>query len=339
LKRTLRLLFWCGLTWLNASSSWAQNHAAGGGSCWTPEALAGRPGEKAIHRAPYNPAIEPRGDSVTLPALLPGRRGSIRSVQLPPNLKFVALTFDLCENANEISGYDSPIIDTLRREGVKATFFASGKWLLDHQERARQLLGDPLFEVGCHSWTHLNFRLLQKDEVKTDLDLSLKADARMRESLNEKLCYRADPSRQAELAHATLFRFPFGTCTKESLDAVNDAGLLAIQWDVVSGDPASSQSADAIRRVVARHIKPGSIIVMHANGRGRHTAEALPLIISDLRARGFEFATVAELLQAGEPVIADSCYEVKPGDNVKYDKLFPIKRSGLRPAAGDGPNG
>ena len=61
---------------------------------------------------------------------------------------------------------------------VKATFFPSGKWLLDHLERAEQLLADPLFQVGAHSWTHRNFRLLKEDEVKADLALDLKADER-----------------------------------------------------------------------------------------------------------------------------------------------------------------
>ena len=107
---------------------------------------------------------------------------------------------------------------------------------------------------------------------------------------------------------------------------MNDAGLLAIQWDDPSGDPAKAQSAEAIRKGIAASAKSGSIVVMHANGRGWHTAEALPLLIEDLRKRGFEFATVGELLAKGEPIIADSCFELKPGDNAKYDKLFPLER-------------
>ena len=34
---------------------------------------------------------------------------------------------------------------------------------------------------------------------------------------------------------------------------------------------------------------------------------------------------MSELLAKGEPVIADSCYELKPGDNARYDKLFPLE--------------
>jgi peptidoglycan-N-acetylglucosamine deacetylase len=150
----------CGALLACASASFAQGPVTGrGASCWSAEALSGQPGEKSIRHAAYDPSIEPAGAAVTLPALPANRRGSIRSVRLPRGERLVALTFDLCENGNEISGYDADIIDTLRRLEVKATFFPSGKWLLDHKERAEQLIADPLFQVGSHSWTHRNFRL------------------------------------------------------------------------------------------------------------------------------------------------------------------------------------
>ncbi len=313
-----------GLEAVEAQSSAAES----GGQCWSPEALAGRAQERAIRRVPYDAKIEPRdAPSPVLPPLPARWRGSIRSVRLAHGERLVALTFDLCENGGEISGYEAGIVDTLRALGVKATFFASGKWLFDHGERAGQLLADPLFQVGGHSWTHRNFRLLTVGDAEADLALDLKADAVMRRSILAKTCFRPAPRQQGDLEHATLFRFPFGTCNEETLRAVNDAGMLAIQWDVVSGDPAPAQSAEMIRRGVVPRVKPGSIVVMHANGRGWHTAEALPLVIADLRQRGFEFATVGELLEKGEPVPADSCYEVKPGDNARYDKLFPLERA------------
>ncbi len=105
------------------------------------------------------------------------------------------------------------------------------------------------------------------------------------------------------------------------MTAVNDAGLLAIQWDVSTGDPAPSQSAAAIVRAMTRNARPGSIIIGHANGRGWHTAEALPIAIPALKAQGYEFVTVSELLAAGKPVIAESCYDSKPGDTDRYDTL------------------
>jgi hypothetical protein len=70
---------------------------------------------------------------------------------------------------------------------------------------------------------------------------------------------------------------------------------------------------------VLAEARPGSIIVAHANGRGLRTAEALPLFVPQLRAKGFEFVTVGELLAAGEPEVAPTCYERRPGDNTRYD--------------------
>ena len=66
---------------------------------------------------------------------------------------------------------------------------------------------------------------------------------------------------------------------------------------------------------------PGSIIVGHANGRGWHTAAALPLLISKLRTMGYGFVTVSKLIARGKPEIAASCYNSHPGDTDRYDFL------------------
>jgi peptidoglycan-N-acetylglucosamine deacetylase len=71
---------------------------------------------------------------------------------------------------------------------------------------------------------------------------------------------------------------------------------------------------------VLREVHPGAIVVAHANGRGWHTAAALPLFIPQLRARGYRFVTVSELLAMGTPVAAGECYERTPGDNRRYDR-------------------
>jgi hypothetical protein len=106
---------------------------------------------------------------------------------------------------------------------------------------------------------------------------------------------------------------------------VADAGLIPIQWDLATGDPSPSQSARAIAAAIVRGARPGSIVIMHANGRGYHTAEALALAIPALRAKGFEFATVSELIAAGQPVVTQTCYDAHPGDTDRYDFLFSRK--------------
>ena len=109
----------------------------------------------------------------------------------------------------------------------------------------------------------------------------------------------------------TLFRFPYGACNDAALKAVNDAGMLAVQWDVSTSDPDPHASATVIANAMVHEAKPGSIIVGHANGRGWHTFEALPIAIPRLKAGGYKFVTVSELIALGKPVIASECYDRK----------------------------
>lgn len=96
----------------------------------------------------------------------------------------------------------------------------------------------------------------------------------------------------------------------------------AIQWDVVSGDADAALRAAAITRDVLARVKPGSIVVFHANGRGLHTRAVLPEVISALARRGTRLVTVSTLLRLGEPASAQDCYELRPGDNRRYDAVI-----------------
>lgn len=241
------------------------------------------------------------------PALPEPLHGSLRSVKTVE--KVVALTFDLCESAGTVSGYDAALVDYLRANGVKATFFAGGKWLRSHPVQAEQLLTDPLFEVGNHGWSHRNLRQASTRVLAEEVDLAQSLLGALRQNKAAQ-----NPPGPA------LFRFPYGICNPAALASVNARGLAAIQWDVVTGDPDRDTSAAAIARAVLRDVHPGAIVVAHANGRGWHTAAALPLFIPQLRARGYRFVTVGELLAIGEPVAAAECYELRPGDNRRYDR-------------------
>jgi hypothetical protein len=120
-----------------------------------------------------------------------------------------------------------------------------------------------------------------------------------------------------------LFRFPFGACKPESLKLVGDLGLVAVQWDVSSIDPSRAQTADKMTSWVVRQVRPGSIVLFHANGRGWHTTEAIPKIVRALRKRGFAFRTVGRLLRvAGAvPELSPTCFDSKLGDTDRYDRL------------------
>jgi peptidoglycan/xylan/chitin deacetylase (PgdA/CDA1 family) len=290
-------------------------------ACWAPLALAAKSGENIPVRRQRQQTVRPPDQSYHPdPPTIPG---VIRSVVLPPGSKLIALTFDLCETAGEIAGYDGAIIDYLRAQHVKATLFAGGQWLLSHRTRAEQLISDPLLEIGTHGWVHRNTRLLGGAELEREIVAPALAFTALRAELVRAQCAVGHAAALTAIPERPkLFRFPFGACNPASLEAVAQAGFLAIQWTVATGDPSRGRSAQAIAETMLRRARPGSIIIAHANGRGYHTAEALTIAIPALKARGFTFVTVSELIAAGRPLTAETCYDARPGDTDKYDVLF-----------------
>ena len=292
--------------------------------CWIEGIAKAGPDEaRPIKNARGANAAVPSRSLQAFTPIEPDRRGAIRRVELKPGArKLIALTFDMCEQSGEIAGYDGTVIDYLREHQLKATFFMGGKWMMTHPERTQQIMASPLFELGNHGWTHRNTRLLEGTGLHDEIVKPQVAYEEMRARLSARQCVKGLESNMSAIPRRMgLYRFPYGACNAASLQAVGEAGLLPIQWDISSGDPAQGQSAAAIVAGVSRHVRPGSIILFHANGRGWHTGEALPLLIPKLKAQGFELATVSELLAAGKPVVTQTCYDSHPGDTDRYDRL------------------
>src|SRR5262245_19893239 len=207
--------------------------------CWSPQALAGTARELKPSRSHAKLDLTAlKGEA--LPAMSPvaqSLRGSIRSVTLPPGEKLIALTFDLCETDGSAAGYDGVIVDLLRAEGVKATFFAGGKWMETHPERAAQLIADPNFEIGNHGFRHHDMARLGGEALSDEIRLTDAAYARAREALLARQCTTPNVDGRNTPARMSLFRFPYGRCDATSLAVVADRGEFAIQWDIVTGYP------------------------------------------------------------------------------------------------------
>jgi peptidoglycan-N-acetylglucosamine deacetylase len=308
---------------LESQSAFAQSQALQS-ACFAPDALHAINGERQPVKGDHDfDKLDAAKDALAPHAAIdPALRGAIRRVDLPKGEKLIALTFDLCEQRGEVAGYDGEVFDYLRRENVKATLFAGGKWMRSHQARTEQLMTDPLFELANHSETHRNLRLLESADVQNEINAPQRTYEQARQRLSATQCAANAPEGMSAIpSRLTMFRFPFGACNTTSLAAVNDAGLLAIQWDLSTGDPDPHQSASAIANAMIHNARPGSIIIGHGNGRGWNTAAALPIAIPKLKAMGYQFVTVSELLARGKPVIASSCYDNRPGDTDRYDYL------------------
>ena len=213
----------------------------------------------------------------------------------PRDKKQIALTFDAemtdGMHANVISGavkvsYDSHIIDILTKTNTKATLFLTGMWIEMYPDITLQLSQNPLFEIGSHSYTDSSY-------AGFCYGLKQLADTVKIEDIGatEKLL------REHAGIDNRLFRFPGGCYTPADVKLVTQANDTVVHWDVIGADGFNTNTTQIVHNVVD-NVQNGSIIVLHMNGAptAPKTADALPEIISKLKAKGYQFVKVNELL-------------------------------------------
>ena len=257
--------------------------------------------------------------TVSLPSLSQEEEGIIRRVDVGDR-KVVALTFDLCELAVKTTGYDAGIADFLRENSIPATLFVGGKWMRTHRERMLELMADPLFEIGNHAWSHGNFGIMNEKGMAEQLLWTQAQYELLREELKDAAHLPPVPA---------LFRLPYGRCSDASLRFLAAHGMRVIQWDVTC-ETTEDNAAPGLEKEVAMQVRPGSILLFHANLVPKNSASLVRRTVETLRAQGHEFATVGALLRMGSPVRTRDGYFIVPGDNLELDHMFGPDGTGRR---------
>jgi peptidoglycan/xylan/chitin deacetylase (PgdA/CDA1 family) len=192
----------------------------------------------------------------------------------PAGRRRIALTFD-----DGPSAYTSRVLDVLESQNIPATFFIVGENVAGREDLVMRMLSDGDM-IGNHSFTHVDLSKA-RPEALTQID-----------------------DTQATIKAATgfspcLLRPPYGLTSKKLLSALLKRHLTSTLWSVNPQDYRRPGTA-AIKRRVLAGVKPGSIILDHDGGGDRsQTLAAIPSIIKTLKARGYTFLTVTDLLGLG----------------------------------------
>jgi peptidoglycan/xylan/chitin deacetylase (PgdA/CDA1 family) len=203
-----------------------------------------------------------------------------------PIRNVVALTFD--DGPNE--PYTSEILDILNRYDIKATFFIIGKNAELYPETARRIVAEGDV-VGNHSYSHDANGALSDFGAK-DLE---RAEGAILNNTG---------------VSPHLYRPPHGKKTPWELAAVRKDGLIEVVWSVSANDQHvfafwGTPTPEFFAQEIVKATKPGGIILLHDGYGTTHnnaqadrslTIKALPLIIEQLKAKGYSFVTVPELL-------------------------------------------
>jgi peptidoglycan/xylan/chitin deacetylase (PgdA/CDA1 family) len=186
----------------------------------------------------------------------------------------VALTFDACE-AVRPAHLDHGITDFLVGRGIPFTVFMGGRFAHHNAADVRELATHPFVSIQNHTWSHpADLRQLGDDAVRAEVARA------------------ADEIHEVTGRTPTMFRFPGGHADDRTVALVEALGYRIVHWRWAEGDPARSIDADMLVAQTMERTRPGDILIFHVNGRGWHTAEALPRIVDGLAARGYTFVAL-----------------------------------------------
>jgi peptidoglycan/xylan/chitin deacetylase (PgdA/CDA1 family) len=199
-------------------------------------------------------------------------------VGLAPGTKQLALTYD--DGPND--PYTEQLLDVLARENARATFFLIGRYVKQRPDVVRKIVAAG-HTIGNHTWNHPCLIFCSPGETRRQLTETQKAI--------EDACG----------VQPKLFRPPFGGRRPGTFSTARQLGLEPIMWKVTCYD-WNATSNEAIERNARRQIRGGEVILLHDGGHKAfgadrsHTVKATENLIREYRARGFEFASVAEMM-------------------------------------------
>jgi peptidoglycan/xylan/chitin deacetylase (PgdA/CDA1 family) len=211
----------------------------------------------------------------------------------PADARIVALTYDDGPNPP----YTDRILDVLDKEHVHATFFLVGRAVSAYPGVAAREVRDG-DAIGNHTWAHDHMIVLDRTHL---YDTLARTDAAI---------YKATG------LHPTIMRPPFGMRDWLVLDEVHRLGYTPVMWSVPLAKDWEYPPARVIAGRILPNVHDGSIIVLHDGNRGilcgrdkvaPHTCdrssdiEATRIIVDSLKAQGYRFVTIPELLALRKP--------------------------------------
>ncbi len=187
--------------------------------------------------------------------------------------KAIYLTFD-CGYEN---GYSPIILDTLKKENVKAAFFVTQTFIRDNVELVKRMKEEGHL-VCNHTVTHPSLPELSVDEVKEEI---LTCQQYMKEATG----YDMD----------RYVRPPRGEYSQRTLQASRDLGYKTIFWSIayLDYDVNNQPGAGYVVEHFSKYHHPGAIVLMHNVSSAN--AQALPEVIQLLKAEGYTFKSLNEL--------------------------------------------
>lgn len=195
----------------------------------------------------------------------------VKSFDAPVKDRYLALTFD----DGPHNSYTREILDILRHEGAKATFFVVGSRAETYPDIISRINSEG-HDIGNHTWEHRSLTRSSRSEAMT----SLMKTNEFISGITGKSCI--------------IVRPPFGQTSQKVKEMLHGQGWHEILWDSDSRD-WENKNPDRILYRVMKSAGPGSIVLFHDIHPG--AAAMLPTMIRAFKNQGYRFITISELIK------------------------------------------
>lgn len=186
--------------------------------------------------------------------------------KIPNSENKIYLTFD----DGPIPNVTEWVLDILKTENIKATFFCIGENVQKHPKIFKRIKEEG-HAIGNHTFNHLNGWQTKSEEYLENFDLCEK-----------------------EIKCSNLFRPPYGKISPFQAKEILNKKHKIIMWDVLSYDFDNKISSQKCLSNVIDNTEDGSIIVFHDSIKAEHNLRyALPKTINYLKEKGFKFDVVS----------------------------------------------
>lgn len=201
--------------------------------------------------------------------------------------KRVFLTFDDGPSKN----VTIQILDILKQENIKATFFLLGSRVELQPEIVKREYEEGHF-LASHGYSHIYSQIYASPE--SVIDEYNKSIVAIRNAIGE----------QEYNPH--LFRFPGGyyggkyyEIKQQATQLLEQNAIAYVDWNALTSDAAGKHTTEEfiaeLEKTVPKH--NSVVVLMHDAGNKQSTADALPQIISYFRDRGFEFENFYSIIK------------------------------------------
>ena len=184
--------------------------------------------------------------------------------------KKVALTMNCAWNADDID----KILEVLKSNNVKITFFMVGEWVDKYPEAVKKIY-EAGHEIGSHSNTHPHVNNLTAEKNLEEIKLSV-------DKIEKITGYKTN-----------LYRAPYGEYNNTVIKTAQQNGFYPIQWNLDTLD-YQGLTGEKMWNRLKNKLDGGAIILSH-NGT-KHTADSLDMLIKNIKASGFQVTTVSEII-------------------------------------------